>query len=164
MSGGTLTGFTSLTVTGPTDWTGGTITGGGTITTEGALTLGDPGQGDQEVLDGAALDNQAAATLADSYSGYGLYLYDGAVFDNEAGASFTFLTNAQISSDGSSSVFQNDGTLTQSADATGTSAISAVFDQTGHRQRRGPGGHAPVQRHQHRLRGRSRPQTAGRWR
>ena len=66
MSGGTLTGFTSLTVTGPTDWTGGAITGGGTITTEGALTLGDPGQEDQEVLDGAALDNQAAATLADS--------------------------------------------------------------------------------------------------
>ena len=130
MSGGTLTGFTSLTVTGPTDWTGGAITGGGTITTEAALTLGDPGQGDQEVLDGAALDNQAAATLADSYSGYGLYLYDGAVFDNEAGARFTFLTNAQISGDGSGAIFRNDGVLVQSADANGSSGVSAIFDQS----------------------------------
>ena len=56
------------------------------------------------MLDGATLDNQVAATLADSYSGYGLYLYDGAVFDNEAGARFTFLTNAQISGDGSGSI------------------------------------------------------------
>ena len=106
MSGGTLSLAAGLTVSGSTDWTGGAITGGGTITTEGALTLGDPGQEDQEVLDGATLDNQAAATLADSYSGYGLYLYDGAVFDNQAGASFTFLTNAQISGDGSGATFR----------------------------------------------------------
>ena len=82
------------------------------------------------MLDGATLDNQTAATLADSYSGYGLYLYDGAVFDNEAGPASPSSPTAQISGDGSGSVFQNDGALIQSADATGSSGISAIFDQS----------------------------------
>ena len=130
MSGGTLTGFTSLTVTGPIDWTGARSPGAGRSRPRRRYTLGDPGQGDQEVLDGATLDNQTAATLADSYSGYGLYLYDGAVFDNETGARFSFLANAQISGDGSGATFRNDGALVQSADATGSSGISAIFDQS----------------------------------
>ena len=131
MTNGTLTGFYSLTVTGPTDWTGGTITGGGTLTTQGALTLGDPNQYDVEVLDGATINNQADATLAlVFYNGYGLYLEDGAVFDNQQGASFTFLSDARIYSNGDESpTFENEGTLIK-AGGTGTSPIYAVFDQS----------------------------------
>ena len=131
MTNGTLTGFYSLAVTGPTDWTGGTISGGGTLTTKGSLTLGDPGQYDVEVLDGATIDNQADATLAlVSYNGYGLYLDDGAVFDNQQGASFTFLTDARIYSNGyQAPSFENEGMLIK-AGGTGTSPIDAMFDQS----------------------------------
>ncbi len=130
MSGGTLTGFSSLTVTGSTDWTGGTITGGGTLTAQGPLTLGDPNQSDVEVLDGATLVNLGAATIATLNSSYyGLWLYDGATFDNQTGASFTFLTNARIYSDGTGTTFQNDGAVVQSAAATDSSLVYAVFDQ-----------------------------------
>src|SRR6202034_2566680 len=108
MSGGTLTGFSTLIVTGSTNWTGGTITGDGTITTEGTLTLGNATQNDQEFLNGATLDNAGTATLAASNSNYGLYLSNGALFDNQNGAGFTLETNARINGDGTTT-FQNDG-------------------------------------------------------
>jgi hypothetical protein len=133
MSGGTLTGFPLLTVTTSTDWTGGTITGGGIITTEGTLTLGDPTNQDAEILTGVTLDNAAVATLSNYYgfsNYYGLYLYQGSVFDNEAGASFTFDTNARINSDGTGSIFENDGIVTQSTSATGNSYIDSAFNQS----------------------------------
>ncbi len=97
MSGGTLSLAAGLTISGHTDWTGGTITGGGTFTTQGSLTLGDPNQYDIEELDGATLVNPGAATIATLNGGYyGLFLYDGATFDNQTGASFTFLTSANL--------------------------------------------------------------------
>ena len=82
MSGGTLAGFSFLTVTGSTDWTGGTITGGGTFTTQGSLTLGDPNQYDKTRATSTALPPSSTrlppiATLDGSY--YGLLLYNGAV-------------------------------------------------------------------------------------
>ncbi len=117
-------------MTGPTDWTGGTIAGGGTITTLGALTMGDPSANDDEYLSGASLDNRAAATLADQNGNNGLQLRNGAVFDNEPGASFTLLTAAPISGDGSGTVFRNDGTLVQAAGVAGESGVSAIFDQS----------------------------------
>ena len=129
MSGGTLTGLSTLIVTSSTDWTGGTITGGGTITTEGTLTLGGASQNDQEFLNDATLDNAATATLAAQNPNYGLYLSDGALFDNQNGASFTLETNARINGDGTAT-FQNDGVVIQSAASTGTSDITATFDQT----------------------------------
>jgi len=130
MSGGTLTGFPALTVTAQTDWTGGTITGGGTITTDGTLTMGDPNRYDNEYLYGATLDNAGAATLADANNSYGLQLWNDAVFDNQVGASFTFLTAAPVSG-GGTEVFQNEGTLAQSAAVAGTSSISATYKNLG---------------------------------
>ena len=67
MSGGTLTGFSALTVTSATNWTNGTISGGGTITTDGTLTLGSTSDGNQPDLSGATLDNAGTATVANSY-------------------------------------------------------------------------------------------------
>ena len=131
LSGGSLLLAAGLTVSGSTDWTGGTITGGGTITTQGFLTLGDPGQSDAEVLDGAKFDNEGAATIATLDPGsYGLSLFDGATFDNQLGASFTYLTDAGIDSNGiDSPTFVNEGTFTK-AGGTGSSLIYAAFDQT----------------------------------
>ena len=131
MTGGTLSLAAGLTISGQTDWTGGTLNGGGTITTQGSLTLGDPNQYDIEQLDGATLVNQDAATIATlDGSYYGLFLYNGATFDNQSGASFTFLTNARIYSDGTGSTFENDGLLTQAAAATDASGIYAIFNQS----------------------------------
>ncbi len=127
MIAGTLTGFAALTVTGPFNWTGGTI-GGGTITSQGALTLGGANGEYTEVLSAATLDNQGAATLANADSSGGLSLTNGAVFDNQANASFTFLTSTPVASDGSSgTTFRNEGVVAQSAAATGTSTISCTF-------------------------------------
>ena len=129
MSGGTLTGFTTLIVTGSTDWTGGTISGGGTVTTQSTLTLGDASQNDQEFLNDATLDNAGTATLArHKIPITGFTFSDDALFDNQAGASFTLETNARINGDGSAT-FQNDGVLIQSAASTGTSDITTVFNQ-----------------------------------
>ena len=128
-SGGSLYLAAGLSILGSTDWTGGTITGGGTITTQGTLTLGDASQNDQEFLNNATFDNAATATLAAQNSNYGLYLSDGALFDNQNGASFTLETNARINGDGTAT-FQNDGVLIQSAASTGTSDITSIFNQS----------------------------------
>ena len=125
-TGGTLTGPGTLTVTGLTTWTGGYESGTGTTDAEGGLTIGDPAAGDQEFLDQRTLDNDGAATLADYYS-YGLYLQDGATFDNRAGASFAFVTDTSIQSDGGSpsgGSFDNEGTLSKTA-GTGTSTVGS---------------------------------------
>ena len=51
------------------------------------------------VLAKAALSS-GAATLADSNSTYGLYVSNGATFDNESGASFAFTTDGSINNYG----------------------------------------------------------------
>ena len=130
MSGGTLTGFSALTVTSATNWTNGTISGGGTITTDGTLTLGSTSDGNQPDLSGATLDNAGTATVANSYGSQGLYLQNGALFDNFASASFSFTTAARIGADGSNPKFQNDGSLIQPASVTGSSGIYTAFNQT----------------------------------
>ncbi len=86
MTGGTITPA-GLTVTGSVNWSGGTISGG-TITTRGALTLSGA-----ELLSAATLDNQGAATLANPDGSNGLDLDSGAVFDNQAGSSFTVVAS-----------------------------------------------------------------------
>ena len=56
---------------------------------------------------------------------YGLYLSSGATFDNEPGASFAFVTDASIQSDGGTpagGTFVNEGTLSKTG-GTGTSTI-----------------------------------------
>jgi hypothetical protein len=100
MGGGTVSPAASLTVAGPFTWAGGALSGG-TITAKGGMTLVASDGDHNEILSGATLDNQGAATLASIYNSNGLVLSNGAVFDNQAGASFTFLTSALVYSDDS---------------------------------------------------------------
>src|SRR5205814_10556039 len=97
MSGGTIGGTGALPVTGAMTWPGATISRTGALNAQGGLTLGAAGATDLEFLSGRTLNNAAAATLAAFNSSYGLYLSSGAVFDNKPGASFTILTDAQVS-------------------------------------------------------------------
>ncbi len=98
----------------------------GTTVAEGGLTLGDQA-GDQEILDQRTLENAGAATLAGYASNYGMAFLDGATFDNLAGASFAFVTDALISGNGGTpagGTFVNAGTLSKTG-GTGTSTIGS---------------------------------------
>jgi adhesin HecA-like repeat protein len=64
----------------------GGLTFGGTATTTNY----------QESLSGRTLDNAGTATLACHYTGQGLTLSNGATLDNQNGASFTFTTDASV--------------------------------------------------------------------
>ena len=68
---------------------------------------------------------------ANSNSSNGLYLQNGATFNNDASASLTFLTNASVGTDGSATAFQNAGTLAQPNAVSGSSAINATFRNSG---------------------------------
>ncbi len=98
------------------------------------MTLGDQ-VGDQEFLDQRTLQNAGAATLAGYNSGYGLDLSSGATFDNQAGGSFAFITDASINNNGGSpsgGTFLNERTLSKTG-GTGTSIIGGgiTFTETG---------------------------------
>ncbi len=133
ISGGTLTGAGTVTVAGALDWTGGTMSGAGTTIAQGGLELGGTAASTSyyEYLSGRTLDNTGAATLSSDYAGQGLYLSFGAKLDNQAGATFTFATDASILNGGgapSGGTFANEGTLAKSG-GTGTSEIGVTFNQ-----------------------------------
>ncbi len=134
-SGGTLTGAGTLTVSGLTTWTGGYESGAGSTNANGGLTIGGSDNAAyQEFLDGRMLNNQGAATLAVNPSeGGALYFLDGATFNNKAGASFSFITDASIVDnygipDGGT--FINHGTFAKTGSA-GTSGVGITFDALG---------------------------------
>jgi len=125
LTGGTLGGAGTLTVSGLTTWTGGTMSGTGSTNADGGLTIGVAATGDNVVLNARTLNNAGAATLADA-AGYGLYLSSGATFNNLAGATFAFTTDASIFSNGgtpSGGTFANAGTLSKTG-GTGTSYVN----------------------------------------
>ena len=115
-------GGASLTVTSSMSWGGGTITGFGLLAIADGSSLsitGDPGS--VLALDGVVLDNAGTATisLAGGCCGFELALEDGAGIDNEATGSFsfssefTYTTQVLITSDGSATYFENEGSLVQ---------------------------------------------------
>ena len=126
LSGGTLTGTGTLTVSGLITWTGGTMSGTGTTIANGGLTLGAAATSTQMFLDKRTLNNFGTATLIENSNSFGLLLSSGATFHNEPGASFSFLSDSSITSNGGSpagGTFVNDGTLSKTT-GTGTSNIS----------------------------------------
>ena len=135
-NGGTINGGgASLTVTGAMNWYSGTITGFGSLDIPSGATLelnSDPYAYTTETLDGVVLDNAGTATLAlaSNNSNFGLALENGAGVNNQAGASFTFLTIASIFSDGTATFFTNAGNLIESATAVGQTIIQPAFTQT----------------------------------
>jgi Bacterial Ig-like domain (group 3) len=125
-------GAASLTVTAAMTWAGGTITGFGAlgIASSASLNLGN-GNDLTETLDAVELQNAGAMSLSTANNNsYGLALENSAGIDNQAGGSFTFLTQATISNDGSATYFTNEGSLIQSVSVVGVSLIEAAFTQT----------------------------------
>ncbi len=123
-----------LTVTGSMTWILGTISGFGTLSIPGqaTLALGTSTADGTETLSGVTLNNAGATTLSSqaAYSGFGLTLESNAVVDNEPGASFTFLTGATISSDGTATAFINSGNVIQARPAGAKSSFFGSFIQT----------------------------------
>ena len=75
---------------------GGTRRGRARPSPSGTLALGTTGTtGSTEYLIGRTLENfgTATETYNPSYGGDGFYVYEGATFDNESGASLTFLAD-----------------------------------------------------------------------
>jgi len=129
LSGGNLSGSGTVNVSGATTWNGGTMSGTGTTVADGGLSIGVAGAYRQMFLDGRTLENFGPATLseADQNCSYGLFLSSGATFDNEAGASFAFATDAEIIDQGGTpdgGTFVNAGTLSKTG-GTGTSSINS---------------------------------------
>ena len=125
LSGGTLTGADTLTVTGMATWTGGTMSGTGLTLAQGGLTL----SGSIDLpLDHRALTN--AGRAADTQTGR-LLVSNGAQITNQAGATWDFQGNGSIvQGTGIAGGFTNAGTLQKSA-GTGTTTIDLVFNNTG---------------------------------
>jgi fibronectin-binding autotransporter adhesin len=126
-SSGDLTGPGTLTVSGLTVWTGGTMDGAGTTIAQGGLQIGQAGDTDDaEDLSGRTLINVGTATWTGGGSISQSY---GGTFVNQAGASFAIDDDLTWYSDGTGT-FANAGTLLNSAD-TGITVLGAALDNTG---------------------------------
>jgi hypothetical protein len=82
LTGGTLTGTSLVTVTGPLTWTAGDFSGSGRTVAEGGLTIS--GSATKNLID-RTLENAADAVL----TGAGVTARGVGAFVNDAGASFT---------------------------------------------------------------------------
>jgi hypothetical protein len=129
LTGGALTGSGAVTVTGTLTWSGGAMSGSGSTTLTAAATMNlGSGTGGDEALDTRTFKNNGAVTwLAGSGT---IFFEDGAVFNNEAGASFTVNCDAGIFPSGAIGMFTNAGTFTKAA-GTGTTTLDVVFNNTG---------------------------------
>ena len=126
VSGGTLTGAGTLTVTSIMVWSsGGTMSGSdSTIIQSGAtLTL----SAGTSTLDTRTLDNSGTIT----WTGGTFYLNNSAVLNNLSGALFDMQSNNLLSwSVGLAGTFNNTGTIRKSAGGT-TSTVADTFNNTG---------------------------------
>ncbi|MBV5286515.1 MAG: hypothetical protein JZU45_10585 [Methyloversatilis discipulorum] len=130
-SGGTLQGSGTNLVSGRYDWTGGTVAGSGTLEVTGALQISS---GNTQILDGRTLAHSNASGSSRIYKTSGaLYLNNGAVFRNAAGArllldsgngSFNVYSNA-------AGTLLNEGTLTKVGSGSASIASNVTLNQAG---------------------------------
>ncbi len=140
-TGGTLTGTDTLTVTGATTWTGGVMGGSGATIAQGGLTLGGTAANTtyRESLSARTLENFATATLAGNYNDGGLFFDTGGTLDNEPGATFDIVNDAQFWANGGSpggGTIVNQGTFAKTGGAGTTVGANwnggaVAFDQSG---------------------------------
>jgi hypothetical protein len=128
LSGGTLTGAGSITVTSGLSWTGGTLAGTGTTTvTHGAiLTILAPASVGV-TLDSRTLLNAGVGQLGGTGP---FFMGDGALLSNPGGATFSIINDQAIISFGSTPTINNGG-LFQKTPGTNTTTISPIFNNTG---------------------------------
>jgi hypothetical protein len=114
-----------LTLNGPSEWGHVTIQGTGALTNNATMTISGA---DAKIMDTRTITNKGTANV----TGTGIvYFQNGASFDNQAGATFDFQTDADLNhSGGAATTFNNAGTLTKSA-GTGTATIDMDFTNSG---------------------------------
>jgi hypothetical protein len=125
-SGGTLTGSDTLTVTGATTWSGGTESGTGITNANGGMTIsGEPFQ------DTRTINNTGIAT----FTGDAYLMLDGAVFNNQSGATWNHEGDTLIEFDGGNTpTFSNAGTFDKTMGTMSTGGGiggSILFNNTG---------------------------------
>jgi hypothetical protein len=130
--GGTLGGDGAVTVSKALYWNNGSYmvdTGSTTLAKGANLSLG--GDGTSLVLDSRTFNNYGSVSWAGNSGTF--YMYNGAVFNNEVGASFT--ANADQTIDdayGTTAKFNNAGTFTKiSANSGPTDFANVLFNNTG---------------------------------
>jgi YD repeat-containing protein len=131
VTAGTLGGAGTLTVVGAGTWSGGVMTGSGTtrIAATGTLAVGGP---IDVALDTRTLDNFGSMV----FSGAGWYFANGAVLNNEAGATFDIRSDVSIrdltreGGSGAPSTIDNAGTLQKTAGA-GLTTVWPIVNNSG---------------------------------
>jgi YD repeat-containing protein len=128
LDGGTLTGSGTVTVTGLLTWSTGTMSGIGQTVASGGFQLTNGGSDLQ--LDGRTLVNTATATWVSGF----MEVADGAVIDNQAGATFDIQSDSGFSLStigGADATFNNAGTVTKSGGSSTSSFANVIFNNTG---------------------------------
>jgi hypothetical protein len=121
LSSGTLGGTGTVNVSGALSWTGGTMSGSGVTNANGTLAISGSSA---KTLSQRTLNNAATGT----WSGSGTLTADsGAVFNNQAGATFDLQGDQTLAAGGGSGAFNNPGTLRKTA-GSGTGSIAIVFN------------------------------------
>jgi hypothetical protein len=129
--GGVLAGAGAVTVTHSLTWNNGSyMVGTGSTTLAKGATMSLSGDGSNEVVETRTFNNYGNAIWEGSSGNFSLLL--GAIFDNEAGASFT-VNNDQTINDtaGATASFNNMGTFTKSGTTGTTEFANVVFNNTG---------------------------------
>ena len=125
LSGGTLGGDGKMAVNGTFEWSGGTVKGNGSFTVNGSMDISGNGN---KTLDGRTITNQGTASVTGTGT---VYFRNGAVFDNQAGATFDVQTDLSLSHFlGATTSFNNAGTVRKSG-GTGTATFALVFNNQG---------------------------------
>jgi len=121
-SSGTLTGTGNVTVSGATEWSGGTISGASAFNPNGGLTI----SGGTSLTNGRTLNNNAMTTQTatlNTGSGTGATINNNGTWDLQG--DFTFLGGF-----GGTNIFNNAGTFTKSGGA-GSGTAAGAFNNTG---------------------------------
>ena len=125
-SNGTLTNNSTLSLSGLITWSGGTLGGTGTTNANGGMALSG-----QPFLNGQTLNNVGTAT----WSGSAFLIQNGAVLNNQVGATWNHETDSSIQFEGGTvPVFNNAGTFekTGGTSTSGGGVSNAVtFNNTG---------------------------------
>ena len=123
LTGGTLTGTDTITVSGVTTWSSpSNLTGSGTLIAQGGLNISSPSGSGSDTLNTRTLENTGTAT----FTGSGSLEMVSATIINEPGATWN-LETAGLAANGGSDTFNNEGTL----NTTGSSAIIVTFTNSG---------------------------------
>ncbi len=126
LSGGSLRGTNTLTVSGPLSWLGGTMGGAGVTNANGGITIS--GAGSAVTLDTRTLNNAGTAT----WSGSNNISFFNGTLNNQSGAIFNVNNDQSMFDESGTETFNNAGTFNKAAGAVNLSTnVNVKFNNTG---------------------------------